>query len=44
MEEEVQDRVQVEVERDEQGIGETHGKKQGEEQRIKEQTLNRTHG
>ena len=33
MEEEVQDRVQVEVEREEQGIGETHGKEQGEEQR-----------
>ena len=31
MEEEVQDRVQVEVEREEQGIGETHGKEQGEE-------------
>ena len=29
MEEEVQDRVQVEVEREEQGIGETHGKEQG---------------
>ena len=42
MEEEVQDRVQVEVEREEQGIGETHGKEQGEEQRVKEQTLNRT--
>ena len=34
MEEEVQDRVQVEVEREEQGIGETHEKEQGEEQRI----------
>ena len=42
MEQEVQDRVQVEVERGEQGIGETHGKEQGEEQRVKERTLNRT--
>ena len=33
MEEEVQDRVQVEVEREEQGTGETHGKEQSEEQR-----------
>ena len=32
-EEEVQDRVQVEVGREEQGVGETHGKEQGEEQR-----------
>ena len=40
MEEEVQDRVQVKVGREEQGAGETHGKEQGEEQR--EQTLNRT--
>ena len=32
MEEEVQLRVQVE----EEGIGETHGKEQGEEQRVKE--------
>ena len=31
MEEEVQDRVQVEVEREKQGGGETHGKEQGEE-------------
>ena len=30
MEEEVEDRVQVEVEREEQGVGETHGKEQGE--------------
>ena len=30
--------VQVEVEREEQGIGETHGKDQGEEQRVKERT------
>ena len=35
MEEEVQDRVQVEVGREEQGIGETHGKEQSEEQRDK---------
>ena len=42
MEEEVQDRVQVEVERKEQGIRETHGEEQGEEQRVKEQTLDRT--
>ena len=33
MEEEIQVRVQAEVERQEQGIGETHGKEQGEEQR-----------
>ena len=33
MEEEVQDRVQVEVGREEQGIGETHWKEQSEEQR-----------
>ena len=33
MEEEVQDRVQVEMGREEQGIGETHGKEQREEQR-----------
>ena len=38
MEEEVQDRVQVEVGREEQGVGETHGKEQSEEQR--EQTIN----
>ena len=42
MEEEVQDRVQVEVGREEQRVRETHGKEQGEEQRVKEQTLNRT--
>ena len=40
MEEEVQDRVQVEVGREEQGEGETHGKEQGEEQREREQTIN----
>ena len=33
MEEEVQDRVQVEVGREEQGVGETHGKEQDEEKR-----------
>ena len=33
MEEKVQDRVQVEVGREEQGTGETHGQEQGEEQR-----------
>ena len=38
VEEEVQDRVQVEVGRKDQGEGETHGKEQGEEQR--EQTIN----
>ena len=39
MEEELQLRVQVE----EEEIGETHGKEQGEEQRVKEQTtLKRT--
>ena len=42
MEGEVQDRAQVEVEREEQGVGETHGKEQGEEQRVKEKTLKRT--
>ena len=29
---------EVEVEREEQGTGETHGKEQGEEQRVKERT------
>ena len=38
MEEEVPVRVQVEVERKEQGIGETHGKEQCEEQRVEEWT------
>ena len=41
-EEEVQDRVQVEVGREEQGIGETHGKEQSEEQRNDERTINRS--
>ena len=44
MEEEVQDRVQVEVGREEQGVGETHGKEQGEEQRENRRSSNRTHG
>ena len=39
MEGEVQDRVQVEVGREEQGEGETHREEQGEEQR-REQTIN----
>ena len=38
MEEEVQDRIQVEVGREERGEGETHGKEQSKEQR--EQTIN----
>ena len=38
MEEEVQDRVQVEVGREEQGEGETHGKGQSEEQRSNKQS------
>ena len=42
MEEEVQDRVQVEVGREEQGIGETHGKEQSEEQRENRHSINRT--
>ena len=37
MEEEIQVSVQAEVEREEQGIGETHGE-QGEEQRVNERT------
>ena len=44
MEEEVQDRVQVEVGREEQGVGETRGKEQGEEQRENRRSSNRTHG
>ena len=39
MEEEVQE---VDVGREEQSEGETHGKEQSEEQRSKEQTLNRS--
>ena len=42
MEEEVQDRVQVEVGREEQGEGETHGKEQGEEQRKNRRSINRS--
>ena len=42
MEEEVQDRVQVEVGREEQGIGETHGKERGEEQRENKRSINRS--
>ena len=38
MEEEVQVCVQIEMGREEQGEGETHGKEQGEEQRVKERT------
>ena len=41
-EEEVLDRVQVEVGREEQGEGETHGKEQSEEQRSDEKTINRS--
>ena len=43
-EEEVQDRVQVEVGREEQGIGETHGKEQSEEQRSNEKQSTAHHG
>ena len=42
MEEEVQDRVHVEVGREEQKIGETQGKEQGEEQRENRRSINRT--
>ena len=42
MEEEVQERVEVEVGREEQGIGETHGKEQGEEQRENRRSINRS--
>ena len=42
MEEEVQDRAQVEVGREEQGEGETHGKEQSEEQRSDEKTTSRS--
>ena len=42
MEEQVQDRVQVEVGREEQGVGETRGKEQGEEQRENRRSINRT--
>ena len=42
VDEEVQNRVQVEAGREEQSEGETHGKEQNEEQRSEEQTLNRS--
>ena len=42
IEEEVQDRVQVELGREEQGAGETHGKQQDEEQRENRRSINRT--
>ena len=42
MEEEVQDRVQVEVRREEQGEGETHGKGQSEEATRNKLTINRS--
>ena len=38
----VQHRVQVEVEKEEQGIRETHGKEQGDEQRENRRSINRT--
>ena len=44
MEEEVQVRVQVEVGREEQGQGETHGKEQSEEQRSNEKQSTAHHG
>ena len=44
MEEEVQARVQVEVGREEQGEGETHGKEQSEEQRSNEKQSTAHHG
>ena len=40
MEEEVQDRGQVEVGREEQGEGETHGEEQSEEQRENRRSIN----
>ena len=42
MEKEVQDRVQVEVGREEQGVGETHGKEQSEEQRENRRSIDRS--
>ena len=42
MEEEVQVRVQVKVGREEQGVGETHGKEQSEEQRENRRSINRS--
>ena len=44
MEEEVQDKVQVEVGREEQGEGETHGKGRSEEQRSNEKKSTAHHG
>ena len=41
MAEDVQDRVQVEVGREEQGVGETHGKEQSGEQRENKRSVNR---
>ena len=34
----MEEEVQVSVQEEEEGIGETHGKEQGEEQRVKERT------
>ena len=42
MEEEVQVRIHVEVGREEQGVGETHGKEQDEEQRENRRSINRS--
>ena len=42
MEEGVQDRVQVEVGREEQGEGETHGKEQSEAQTENRRSINRS--
>ena len=44
MKEEVQVRVQVEVGREEQGKGETHGREQSEEQRSNEKQSTAHHG
>ena len=44
MEEEDQDRVQVEVGREEQGVGETHGEEQSEERRNNEKESTAHHG
>ena len=44
MQEEVQVRVQVEVGREEQGEGGTHGKEQSEEQRSNEKQSTAHHG
>ena len=42
LEEVVQDREQEEVGREEQGVGETHGKEPGEEQRENRRSINRS--